>query len=373
MAVYFDYNATTPILPEVTAAMEPFLHGLQGNVSSSHSFGQEARLVVDRARTQVAEALHAKPGEVVFLSGGTESIQTALSLLLSPHFQVLITSSVEHAAIRDMLPFLAGHGEVVVLPPDESGRVLASSVEEALAKVDGSKTLVSIQEANNETGVIQPLTEIAEVCHAHGARVHSDAVQSFGKRTLNTDALGVDYLSLAGHKAGGPTGVGVLFVREDAPYQPFAPGSQEDKRRGGTHNLAGIVGMGEAAVHSTRSTKAFIESASAQVEFEQAITGGVKHARVTSQNVARLTNTTHLTFDPEVGPDLVMTLDLMGFATSAGSACASGSPEPSHVLLAMGIEAERARTSLRVSWGPNPDPGELRALSEALIRLTNQV
>jgi len=344
-----DANATTPMLPEVLEAMRPYLMEAFGNASSIHQPGQQARAAVERSRASVAGLLGCRPAEVVFTSGGTESDNLALFGVLEPGDH-LITSSLEHAAGLHAAQAVARRGiEVTFLPSTSQGVIEVSALKEALRP---NTRLVSVMLANNETGVIQPVRELADRAHAAGALFHTDAVQAAGKLALDVKALGCDMLSISGHKMYAPQGVGALYVRRNVRLQSmFFGGNHERGRRPGTENVAGIVGLGKAAEAALEwLAKGEQESLVAlRDRLEQGILTQVAEAGVNGADAARVVNTSNLYFDHVEAEALVIALDLKGLAVSGGSACQSGATEPSHVLLAMGLSQARARSSIRFS------------------------
>jgi cysteine desulfurase len=344
-----DANATTPLLAEVLEAMRPHWIEEFGNASSIHQRGQHARAAVDRARAQVAGLLNCRAAEVVFTSGGTESDNMALFGLVAAGDH-LITTEIEHHAVLHAAEALAERGvEVTFLPCAVQGVVEASTLEAALRP---NTKLVSVMLANNETGVIQPVRELAEIAHAAGALFHTDAVQGAGKLPLDVKALGCDLLSISGHKMYAPQGTGALFVRRNVQLQPmFFGGLHERGRRPGTENVAGIVGLGKAA----EMAKAWLaddgarQLAALRDRLEQGILAADDEAGINGAGAARAANTSNLYFDQVEAEALVIALDLKGLAVSGGSACQSGATEPSHVLRAMGLSDARARASIRLS------------------------
>jgi cysteine desulfurase len=352
-----DANATTPVLPEVQRAMEPFWQEQFGNASSIHQRGQHARAAVDHARESVARLLGCRAAEVVFTSGGTESDNMALFGLLAPDDH-LIVSSVEHHAVLHAAQELAERGvQVTFLPCTPQGVVEVSALEAALRP---NTKLVSIMLANNETGVLQPVRELADAAHAAGALFHTDAIQAAGKLPLDVKQMGCDLLSLSGHKMYAPQGTGALFVRRNVRLKSmFFGGMHERGRRPGTENVAGIVGLGCAAelarawlVASGPDSPASL--AALRDRLEQGILAAVEQAgvnggRTNGEPVPRVVNTSNLFFDRVEAEALVIALDLKGLAVSGGSACQSGATEPSHVLRAMGLSEARARASVRFS------------------------
>jgi cysteine desulfurase len=355
--IYLDANATTPLLPEVFDAMRPFLLESFGNASSIHQPGQRARSAVDKARSAVARLLHCRAQEIVFTSGGTESDNLALFGVTSSGDHV-ITSTIEHHAVLHAAEALSKRGvEVTFLPCDEAGLISPAALREALRP---NTRLVSIMFANNETGVIQPIAELAAIAKSHGALFHTDAVQGAGKVHLDLSLEGpfakVDLLSLSGHKMYAPQGTGVLFVRQGLQLQPlFHGGTHERQRRAGTENVAGIVALGKAAelaqqwLTSASETDSPATLAALRDRLEQSLLAEIPSSGVNGAGAPRTANTTNLYFDRIEAESLVITLDLNGISVSGGSACQSGASEPSHVLTAMGLAPARARASIRIS------------------------
>jgi cysteine desulfurase len=347
--VYMDANATTPLLPEVLEAMQPYFVERFGNASSVHSFGQQARGAVEQARIKVAELLHCRPAEIVFTSGGTESDNLALFGATKTGDHV-ITTTIEHHAVLHAAEQLAKSGrEVTFLPVDDNGVVDPEDVRRALRP---NTRLISVMMANNETGAIQPVEAIGAIAAEAGVQFHTDAVQAAGKLPLQVAKIGCNLLSISGHKIHAPQGTGVLFVRKDTKIEPLMyGGTHERQRRAGTENLAGIVGLGKAAEIAARSLQdgSTQRIAALRDRLQTEILARVADAGVYSGQVPRVPNTTNLWFDHLEGEALVISLDLKGLAISGGSACSSGASEPSHVLTAMGVPTDRARASLRFS------------------------
>ncbi|HEV2276156.1 MAG TPA: aminotransferase class V-fold PLP-dependent enzyme [Acidobacteriaceae bacterium] len=347
--IYLDANATTPLLPEVFEAMRPYFVEKFGNASSIHLRGQEARAAVERARQSVADLLHCRPAEIVFTSGGTEGDNQALFGMVKPG-EHLITSAVEHHAVLNAAEKLRERGaELSILPVDSQGVLDPDEVRRALRP---STRLISVMTANNETGVLQPVAEIGKIAAEADVYFHTDAVQAAGKIPLDVHSLGCDLLSIAGHKMHAPQGTGALFVRRGTPLEPLLfGGAHERQRRGGTENVPGIVGLGRAAELALEGLR---DGASQRVgalrdRLEQGVLAQVEEAGIHGGAAPRVPNTSNLWFDHLEGEALVIALDLKGIAVSGGAACASGSTEPSHVLLAMGVPLERARASVRLS------------------------
>jgi len=349
--VYLDNNATTPVLPEVLDAMRPYFGEHFGNASSIHHHGQETRAAVERARESVAALLGCRPAEVVFTSGGTEADNLAIFGLAGPGDHV-ITSTIEHHAVLNSCRQLLARGvEVTFLPVDGRGLVNPDDVKRALRP---NTKLVTIMFANNETGVIQPVEEFGKICAEADVFFHTDAVQAASKVPIDVKAIGCDLLSISGHKFHAPQGVGALYVRKGTKLEPMLyGGSHERSRRAGTENVPGIVGLGKAAELAIKAFAAGedCEMASLRDRLQNAILDKVDSAGVNGSGAHRVPNTTNIYFDYIEGEALIIALDLKGLAVSTGAACSSGAIEPSHVLTAMGLRADRARASIRFSLG----------------------
>ena len=351
--IYMDANATTPLLPEVMEAMRPYWMEHFGNASSIHLHGQHAHAAVDRARTTMADFLNCHAAEVVFNSGGTEGDNTALVGLLRPgdHF---VTTAIEHSAILEAARRLAEKGvETTFVAPKPSGLIDPEEIRRAIRP---ETRLISMMLANNETGVLQPVEEIGKIAREAGIFVHIDAVQGAGKVELDVRRFGCHLLTISGHKMHGPKGVGAMFVRRGTPIEPLlVGGSHERRRRAGTENVPGIVGLAraaEAAMHSLEdgtidrlgALRDRLEAGLLEIEGT-----GVNGGWDGDKRVPRVANTSNIWFDQLEGEALVIALDLKGVCISGGSACHSGATEPSHVLMAMGLDKTRARASLRFS------------------------
>ena len=351
-----DANATTPLLPEVFDAMRPFWMEHYGNASSIHQQGQHARGAVEQARTQVARFLHCLNSEIVFTSGGTESDNLALFGVLSNQAAPahLITTTIEHHAVLHAAESLAKNKvEVTFLPCTAQGLIEPAALK---AAVRPNTKLVSVMYANNETGVIQPIAELAAIAHAAGALFHTDAVQASAKLPLDLSAEGplkdVDLLTLSGHKIYAPKGIGVLFVRKNVRLAPMLHGgTHERQRRAGTENVACIVGLGKAAelANTWLTTSGPDELTALRDRFEQGILSQIEETGVNGAGAPRVSNTSNVYFNYLEAEALVIALDLKGLSVSGGSACQSGAAEPSHVLTAMGLPPARARASIRFS------------------------
>jgi cysteine desulfurase len=357
--VYLDNNATTPVLPEVLAAMQPYFGERFGNASSIHRQGQEARAAVERAREAVAALLGCKTSEVVFTSGGTEADNLALFGLLQPGDH-LITSAVEHHAVLHSARFLEKNCcSVTYVPVDGRSRVNPEDLRRALRP---NTRLISIMMANNETGVLQPVADIGAIAAEAGVCFHVDAVQAAGKVPLDVAAIGCHLLSISGHKMNAPQGVGALFVRKGTTLRPlFYGGSHERSRRAGTENVPGIVGLGKAAelARTDFASGRVARLAALRDGLQQELLGKIDSAGVNGEGAPRVPNTTNLYFEHVEGEALLIALDLQGLAVSTGAACASGAVEPSHVLMATGMSADRARSSIRFSLGKQNTPEDI--------------
>ncbi|HVB32964.1 MAG TPA: cysteine desulfurase NifS [Patescibacteria group bacterium] len=351
---YFDHNATTPVDPEVLGAMVPWFSEKFGNASSIHSFGQQARAAVEQAREQVARLLGARPAEIVFTSGGTESDNLAILGLVRAsraERKHIITTAIEHSAVLNPCQALERSGvEVTYLPVGPEGVVDPGDVRRSLRP---DTLLISVMMANNELGTIQPIEEIGRIAAEADVWFHTDAVQAAGKLPIDVGRLGVDLLSLSGHKIYAPKGVGVLYVRSGARIEPLVWGGHHERdRRPGTENAPGIIGLGKAA--ELAQAKLPAESArlaALRDRFERSVLERVPAARINGAGAARVANTANIAFSYVEGEALVIALDLKGVACSTGAACSSGAIEPSHVLTAIGLESAEARSSLRFSFG----------------------
>ena len=349
--VYLDNNATTPVLPDVFEAMRPYFAERFGNASSIHAHGQETRAAVENARQSVAELLGCRPSEVVFTSGGTEGDNLAIAGLASVGDHV-ITSSIEHHAVLHACKSLEDAScELTVLRVDGRGLVDPADVRRALRP---NTKLISVMMANNETGTLQAVEEIGKIATEAGVYFHTDAVQAAAKVPIDVNRIGCHALTISGHKMHAPQGVGALYVRKGTRIQPlFHGGRHERSRRAGTENVPGIVALGKAA----QSAKQFLDHgddkkmAALRDRLEQGIVAQVEEAAVNSNGAARVPNTTNIRFAHIDGESLVIALDLEGLAVSTGAACSSGAIEPSHVLIAMGLRTDQARSSIRFSLG----------------------
>lgn len=369
MRVYLDHNATTPVAPEVLGAMLPFLSEDFGNASSIHSDGQRARGAVDRARESVASLIGAKPGEIVFTSGGTEADNLAIFGVVAASTGTrkhVISTAIEHHAVLNACQALQYQGvDITFVPTGREGIVCAEEIRRAIRP---ETVLITVMHANNELGTIQPIQEIGRLAADAGICFHVDAVQSAGKLPIDVNFIGVDLLSLSAHKIYGPKGVGALYVRTGTPLEPqFFGGQHERGRRAGTENVPGIVGFGKAAeLARTNLAEGPARLAALRDRFEEALVTGIPSVRVNGDAVRRLPNTTNLTFAGAAGEALVIALDLQGISSSMGAACSSGAVAPSHVLLAIGLCAEEARSTLRFSLGRPTTEAEIDAAIAAI-------
>ena len=353
MSIYLDYNSTTPVDPRVLAAMLPYLAENFGNANSIHSSGQRARAAVDAARQAVAELLGAKAAEIVFTCGGTEADNLAIFGIVNPCDQPrkhVVTTAIEHHAVLNTAQALEKQGvDVTYVPVSREGIVDPGDIREAIRP---ETVLLSVMLANNEIGTIQPIEEIGRIAAEEDVYFHCDAVQAAGKMAIDVRKLGVDLLSISGHKLYAPKGVGALFVKAGTELGPmFFGGHHERDRRPGTENVPGIVGLGKAAQLAMENLHAdAARLAALRDRFENALLA-LPGVRVNGSVRERAPNTSNLSFDAAGGEALVIALDLQGVMCSSGAACSSGAVEPSHVLTAIGLAPDQARSSLRFSLG----------------------
>ena len=371
--IYLDNNATTPVLPEVLEAMRPYFGERFGNASSIHHHGQETRAAVERARDAVARLLGCRVAEVVFTSGGTEGDNLAIAGLTSAGDHV-VTSSIEHHAVLLTCKHLEENGcEVTYVPVDGRGLVDPDDVRRALRS---NTKLISIMMANNETGVLQPVEEIGKIAAEADVYFHTDAVQAAGKVPIDVKRIACDLLSISGHKMHAPQGVGALYVRRGTHLQPlFFGGRHERSRRAGTENVPGIVGLGKAAELAMQGFEHSDDKKMSTLRdrLQRGILAQAEEAGVNGEGAQRVPNTSNIYFDHIEGEAMVISLDLKGLAVSTGAACSSGAIEPSHVLVAMGLRADRARASIRFSLGKQSTEEEvdiaLALVPETVARL----
>ena len=369
--IYLDHNATTPVEPEVLDAMLPYLSAEYGNAASIHTFGQKARAAVEQARESVAALLGARPQEIVFTSGGTESDNHAIFGVVAAasgaqknaaasgakeesaagREKHVITTAIEHEAVLNACQALEKQGVAVTfLPVDRNGRVNPEPVRRSIRP---ETVLITVMHANNELGTVQPLEEIGRIAKETDVYFHTDAVQSAGKLPINVNAMQVDLLSISGHKLYAPQGIGALYVRSGTRLRQFLYGGHHQRGfRPGTENVPGIVGLGKAADLARRSLEKDARRISdLRDDLERGLLARVPDARLNGSDAPRTPNTTNITFAGVEGEALVIALDLRGLACSTGAACSSGAVEPSHVLTAIGLPPEEARASLRFSLG----------------------
>jgi cysteine desulfurase len=370
MRVYFDHNATTPVAPSVADAVVRALRDDFGNASSVHRFGQQAKALLDDARTAVATLIGAEPSELVFTSGGTEAdnfaLRGAAEALEPTGRRHLIAGAIEHEAVLVTLKALARRGwTTTLLPVDATGIVRPEALEAAMTS---QTAVVSVMHANNELGTIQPVAELARIAHAHGALFHTDAVQSVGKIPVVVRALGVDLLALSAHKFNGPKGAGALWIKRGTRMIPILTGGKHERaRRAGTENVPAIAGLGAAAqLAGAEAPRTAAHVAALRDRLESEILARVPGTIVNGSRDPRVPNTTNISFDRVEAESLLIALDLEGIAVSTGAACSSGTLEPSHVLRAMGLPTHRAQNSIRFSLGAENTDAEVDYLLEKL-------
>ncbi len=363
MRIYFDHNATTPVDPAVAETIARVMTEEFGNASSVHHFGQRAKAVLDEARSSVAALIGAEPSEIVFTSGGTESDNFALrgvaEALEPTGRRHLIASSIEHEAVLVTLRALARRGwRTTLLSVDASGILRPEALAEALTD---DTAIVSVMHANNEIGTIQPIAELARLAHTRGALFHTDAVQSIGKIPADVRALGVDLLSLSAHKFNGPKGAGALWIKRGARVTAILTGGKHERsRRAGTENVPAIAGLGVAArLAAKKVTTESPRLAALRNRLEEAILAQVPGTAINGDREPRVPNTTNISFEAVEAESLLIALDLEGIAVSTGSACSSGTLEPSHVLRAMGLPSPRTQNSIRLSLGAGNTDAEV--------------
>ncbi len=374
--IYMDYAATTPMLPEVVEAMQPYFSQRFGNPSSVHSMGQDARDAVDQARSKVAALITCRPEDVIFTGGGTEADNHAIKgvcLANRERGNHIITTSIEHHAVLNTCNYMKNLGfDVTVVPVDKYGMVDPDRIKKS---VTAKTLLVSVMHANNEVGAVQPIEEIGRITRQAGVYFHVDAVQAAGHLPIDVDRMGIDLLSASAHKLYGPKGVGMLYVREGTRIAPLLHGGeQENERRAGTENVPGIAGfgkaaeialagMGEEAGRLTKYRDRLIDSVMAKVA----------DVYLNGHRTSRLPNNANFSFDFIEGESILMYLDAEGICASTGSACSSASSEPSHVLLALGIPVERARGSVRFTLGKWTSAEDIDKVVEALPRIIEKL
>ena len=374
--IYMDYAATTPVHPEVVRAMMPYFEDVFGNPSSIHSCGQEARTPIEASRAALAGFIGARPEEVVFTSGGTESDNFAIKGVAYANQEKgdhIISSSVEHHAVLESCRFLEKRGfKVTLLPVDRYGMVDPDDVKKAITP---RTVLVTVMHASNEVGTIQPIAEIGKITREAGVYFHTDAVQTVGHIPVNVSELNVDLLSLSGHKLYGPKGVGALYIRKGTRIEPFMNGGgQEEGRRGSTHNVPGIVGLGKAVEIAAREMN---EEAQRLELYRDSLIEGlfqkIEFVHLNGHPRKRLPNNVNVSIEFIEGEATLVSLDIAGICASTGSACSSESLEPSHVLTAMQVPAEEARCSLRFSLGKWTTEAEVQRVLEVLPEIVEKL
>ncbi|MDD3653807.1 MAG: cysteine desulfurase NifS [Desulfotomaculaceae bacterium] len=367
--VYFDHSATTPVHPLVAEEIIPYITGKFGNPSSIHFLGREVKKEIENAREKVSRCIGAYPEEIVFTSGGTESINMAIKGAVYANRwkgNHIITSAVEHHAVLDTCKALTEEGfTLTVLPVDRYGMVILDALAEAITE---QTILISIMHANNEVGTIQPVSDIGRLAREKGILFHTDAVQSMGKIPINVDDLQADLLTVSGHKFYAPKGIGVLYIRQDSNWQPVNHGGgQERRRRHGTENVSGIIALGKAMELVVSELK---DESQRLARLRDKIIKGVleriPYVHVNGHPTKRLPNLVNFTFEYVEGESLLFSLDMAGIAASSGSACTADSVDPSHVLLAMGIPTEIARGSLRLTLGRDNNDEDIEYLLDVL-------
>lgn len=377
--IYLDHNATTPLHPGVLEAMTPYLTDHFGNGSSIHAYGREARNAIDTAREQVADLIGAKsPSEIVFTSSGTEADNHAIKGLAelqrsrdAGHH--IITSSVEHHAVLHTCQHLEKHGfDVTYVPVDRYGRIHLDALREAISE---ATILISIMHANNETGTVQPIVEVAEIAAAHDIPLHTDAVQSVGKLPLDVQELEISLLSLSGHKLYGPKGIGVLYIRRGMRLENLMHGgSHERNRRAGSENVPAIVGLGAAAQIARKDRESYVEHLDCLThKLRDGLHESLDGLHENGHPEHCLPGTLNISFEYVEGESLILRLDMEGICVSTGSACTSGSMEPSHVLAALGIQPQLAQGTVRFSLGRDNTEAEISEVIDKVPKIIEQM
>lgn len=367
--IYLDYNATTPLDNRVLEAMVPFMKEHWGNPSSPYSFGNQARIAVLKARERVAECLGCKSSEIIFTSCGTESDNLAVrgvAQALRSRGNHIVTTAIEHHAVLNTCKSLEAEGYAITyLSPGSDGVIRTEDVEKSLSP---ETTLITVMHANNETGVLQPVDEIAAVAKRRGIVFHMDAVQTAGKIPRRLCEFGADLVSISGHKFYGPKGVAVLYVREGTPLEPLLTGGPHERNlRAGTENVAGIIGLSHALVLAMESCASeYKRLQGLRDSFESRIGSVEPRMKINGANAPRVPNTSSMSFESVDGESIVLGLDLQSIHVSTGSACSTGDPEPSHVLLAMGLSSKEAQGSIRISLGKDSREEHIDTVVDAL-------
>ena len=367
--IYFDNAATTPIRPEVYDAMRPYIESCYGNPSSVYKLARESKKAIDLARKQVADAINADSSEIFFTGCGSESDNWAIkgvALALKDKGKHIITTNIEHHAILHTCEFLEENGyEVTYIPVDEYGMVSADDIKKAIRP---DTILVSVMTANNEIGTIEPIKEIGAVCREKGVYFHTDAVQAVGHIKIDVKEMNIDLLSLSGHKIGAPKGIGALYIRKGVKIKNLIHGGQQEKgRRAGTENVIGIVALGKACELAVSEMEKTTEKlVYLRDKIIKNILGSIDYSRLNGHPEERLPGNVNISFEFIEGESMLLMLDAKGICASSGSACTSGSLDPSHVLLAIGLPHEKAHGSLRISLGYQNTEEEVDKLLEVL-------
>jgi len=369
--IYLDYNATTPVLPEVLQAMMPYLTTEWGNPSSAYKFGAKVKLVIETARAQVSELIGAQPREVIFTSCATESNNAAIhaALKANPNKRHIITSAVEHSSVLNYCMALEKEGyRVTYLPVDRDGLLKLADLEDTIAD---ETSVVSLMWANNETGVLFPVKEIAEICRSRGVLYHCDAVQAAGKIEIDVRKLPVDYLSLTGHKFHAPKGIGALYVRRKIPFSPLIHGGHQERNlRGGTESVPLIVGIGKAAELARRQSPNYEKRVRLlRDKLEEGILSSIANTELNGHKTERLANTTNISFHGIESEALLILLDKEGVCASSGSACLADSDEPSHVIKAMKPDSAASRHMIRLSLSDDTVSSDIGTATTTLFRV----
>ena len=374
--IYLDHAATTPVRPEVLEAMLPYFSETFGNASGIHMFAQKAKKALEDARDVIAACLGAEAKEIYFTSGGTESDNLAVKGIAHANKNKgmhLITSGIEHHAVLDSCRHLEGEGyELTYLPVDRFGVIDPQALEKAIRP---DTILVSLMLANNETGTLQPISEIGRITTERGVPLHTDAVQAMGKIAVDVDELGVDLLSISGHKIYGPKGIGALYVRRGTKIDPLLHGGQQERqKRAGTENVASIVGLAKAVVLATEEMPGSADRLAAiRGRLERGIQESIRDTHVNGHPDNRLPNILNVSFEFVEAEPLLLTLDMRGIAVSMGSACTSGSLKPSHVLQAMGLDPALAQGSLRFSFGRHNTEDEMDFVVKSVAEIVQRL
>ena len=372
--IYFDNNATTRTAPEVLEEMLPYFCEKYGNASSMHTFGGSNKRAIEKARANVASLINAEPQEVIFTSGGTESDSTAIysSINSYPNKKHIITSAVEHPAVLEVFKKLASQGyRVDFIGVDTNGRFDMESFKKL---IDDNTALVSVMWANSETGTIFPVKEIAQIAHAHGALFHTDGVQALGKIITDVKETDVDLMSFSSHKINGPKGMGGLYIKTGTRFLPFMVGGHQERlRRAGTENVPSIVGFGKAALLAKEHLKDASKIAALRDALEQGLTSSIENTKVNGDPQNRLPNTANISFGYIEGESILMMLDEYGICASSGSACTSGSLEPSHVLRAMQVPFQFAHGSIRFSLSRYNTIEEVNKVLEVMPKIVSRL